>query len=58
MTDSLFFLTLAAKDVADSSGTQPTDPIKPPQASFTVSSDNVCCSCLPVIATPGGGEHR
>ncbi|MFB6229375.1 MAG: hypothetical protein ABEH88_12630 [Halobacteriales archaeon] len=20
--------------------------------------DNVCCSCLPVIATPGGGEHR
>ncbi|MFB6228001.1 MAG: hypothetical protein ABEH88_05375, partial [Halobacteriales archaeon] len=19
---------------------------------------NVCCSCLPVIATPGGGEYR
>ncbi|MFB6229319.1 MAG: hypothetical protein ABEH88_12345, partial [Halobacteriales archaeon] len=19
--------------------------------------DDVCCSCLPVIATPGGGEH-
>ncbi|MFB6228135.1 MAG: histidine kinase N-terminal 7TM domain-containing protein [Halobacteriales archaeon] len=31
----------------------------PPDATATESpSHNVCCSCLPVIATPGGGEHR